>query len=185
VSFCYLPTEAGTHDWAGARVQSLMEGRGPDTTILDVGPGWGKYRILLPWFGAMDAVEVFEPYLEHCRLRELYREVFVADVCAWVDSAEFRPYDVVIMGDVLEHIEARQAVQLLGKLTATCGEVIVVVPYGYEQGAEHGNEHQRHLQADLSPGVMSVRYPYLQRLAMEFRDGAPYKGLYWRRGRMA
>lgn len=169
-----------TFDWCGPLVRDLIvAGHDPATTqILDVGACWGKYRYLLPEYRMMDACEVWLPYVVEEDLPRMYRHVTVADICDYVNMPSWRSYDVVIMGDVFEHIERARAKPMLEKVLETCGDVIVVVPYLYEQGPEHGNPHQCHLQADLTPDLMAVEYPRLRHLDTEIRGGRPFKGLY-------
>lgn len=171
---------ADTYDWCGPLVAALVRAdHDPAVTqILDVGACWGKYRHLLPEYPMMDACEIWAPYVTGEHLAAGYRQVFTADICDHVNGPDWLPYDVVIMGDVLEHIARERAGPMLERVLATCGDVIVVVPYLYEQGPEHGNPHQRHMQADLTPGLMASEYPRLRLADTEWRDGRPFKGLY-------
>lgn len=172
------------YDWAGLRVRQMitMHHDPDETPILDVGAGQGKYARLLPEYPDIDAVEVWEPSVERYGLWDLYRVVWPFDVLELVSNQfwQNRPdrYRFAILGDVLEHLKAEEAEKTLRYLRRRCDEIIVVVPYLYPQGAEDGNEHQRHLQDDLTPEVMAVRYPDLKLIALETRDGRPFKGLY-------
>lgn len=173
-------------DWAGHRVREMITMLyPPDTRILDVGAGQGKYRALLPEYEAVDAVEVFEPYVEQNNLRELYRYVYVCDVTSFVGSSAFPGRvnnAVIIMGDVLEHLSLYHAQFVLECFRAYASEVIVVVPYEYPQDEEDGNVHQRHLQDDLTVESMTRDYPELTLLEVEVRNDKPFKGIYrWRR----
>lgn len=144
-----------TYDWSGLRVQwEIITSRDVRTaTLLDVGAGWGKYRDLLPDY-TMDAVEIWPEYVEQENLRERYRDVIVGDIC----DVELRWYDVVIMGDVFEHLTVEQATELLPRLVAACDELYVAVPFEYPQGMEHGNPYEIHQQPDLNEQTMSWRY---------------------------
>jgi hypothetical protein len=171
---------ADTYDWCGPLIAAMVRaGRDPAVTqILDVGPCWGKYRYLLPEYRMMDACEIWMDYVVQEQLASMYRQVFPADICDHVNSPQWRSYDVVIMGDVFEHIGRDRAKPMLERVLDTCGEVIVAVPYLYEQGPEHGNPHQCHLQADLTPDLMAAEYPRLRLADTEWRGGRPFKGLY-------
>lgn len=172
-------------DWAGLKVRAIVESEfTPSESILDVGAGKGKYRLLLPEYSWVDAVEIWEPYVRGFRLREMYRQVYERDVVEL--ASEFAmadvKYDVIIMGDVLEHLSVNDAMSTLHYLHKVTDEIIVVVPYEYEQGEEHGNPYQAHKQPDLTVENMHQRYPDL-RLDMIQVDaaGRPFKGLYrWR-----
>jgi hypothetical protein len=167
-----------TYDWAGLLVRAYVTTHYVDTAaILDVGAGRGKYRDLLSEYPNVDACEVYEPLVRHERLVERYRDVFIRDVVDLV--ADDRPYyDLVIMGDVLEHIPVRDVHVTLAAFEADRSDVLVIVPYLYPQGVEDGNVHQRHVQDDLTPELMAERYPQLRLVALETRDWRPFKGLY-------
>lgn len=172
------------YDWAGLQVRQMitMHHDPADTAILDVGAGQGKYARLLSEYPDIDAVEIWEPSVERYRLEDLYRVVWACHVLELVSNPfwQARPdrYRFAILGDVLEHLDIKSADRTLRFLRRRCDELLVVVPYLYPQGAEGGNEHQRHLQDDLTPEVMAVRYPSLKLIALETRDGRPFKGLY-------
>lgn len=163
------------YDWAGLAVQSLVRGRfDPKTTkILDIGAGWGKYRTLLPEY-KMDACEVWKPYVEQQELEKLYDKVFVDNIC----DIEIDHYDAIIMGDVLEHLDKQDAMDLLPRLFSKSEEVYIVVPYCYAQDEVDDNPYEIHQQADLTRLVMLDRYPLLD-LVLEDADR---KGLYcWKK----
>ena len=125
----------------------------PDRTILDVGACDGKWRRLLPEY-KMDAVEVFRPYAE--RLTG-YRHVMVEDI----STLKYSPtaYDLIIFGDVIEHMSVEDAQKALEYARARCWDMIVAVPYLYPQGEVDGNPWQAHIQDDLTPEIFEERYP--------------------------
>jgi hypothetical protein len=171
---------AETYDWAGLQVREYVTMRYPiDIQVLDVGAGRGKYRDLLPEYPNIDAVEIYQPTVDEENLRERYRTVFAMDVAMFADSAHEK-YDVIIMGDVLEHMETNDAHDVLDLFMDDGSDVVVIVPYLFPQDEEDGNVHQRHVQDDLTPNIMMVRYPELQLVALETRAWRPYKGMYIR-----
>lgn len=178
------------YDWAGLGVRTVVTSFWDhDARILDVGAGQGKYRVMLADYPHVDGCEIWEPTVEKNKLRDLYDVVHVGDIHHIVHSPTFYDgvgdqyrYDVVIMGDVLEHLTRERAQETLAVLYAMNAHVIVVVPYNYPQDEEDGNCYQAHLQADLSPEVMTREYPELQLVAIQSAlDGSPFKGLYQRR----
>lgn len=173
------------YDWAGHQVRRFISHRyEPEKTrILDIGAGQGKYRVIFADYPTMDAVEIFAPYVEQNMLHELYNTVYIGDAAEIMGiMPEGAHWDVIILGDVLEHLEYKRALKLLLSLERVCTEYFVVVPYEYPQGEEDGNIHQCHLQDDLTPASMASGYSMLELLAVESRpDGSPFKGLYKRR----
>jgi SAM-dependent methyltransferase len=129
----------------------------PSTTrVLDVGAGEGTYHTLLgDYFPAFDAVEIHEPYIGEYKLKDKYREVFHASA---VDFDGYDNYDLVIFGDVLEHISVADTQAILAKCK-NVKEVLIAVPYESKQGAWHGVESERHIQEDLTPELFDSRYP--------------------------
>lgn len=158
-------------DFAGRTIRDDVQRRFLRASVLDVGAGWGKYGALLPGL-TMDAVEVWQPYIAADRLWERYRRVWIGQV----EHYAFDWYDVVIFGDVLEHLSVEDAQDAVARIAKRCSEMYVAVPYLYPQGEEEGNPYEAHLQDDLTPYVMQERYPMLKLLAT---DGA--KGVYVKR----
>lgn len=132
-----------------------------DSTILDVGAGCGTYyEYLHDYFKNIDAVEIFRPNIEMYDLNSKYRKVYFNDI----KGLEYDFYDIIIFGDVLEHLEVKEAQEVLKYALNRCNEVIVAVPYMYEQDAIKDNVFEIHKQPDLTKENMKVRYPELKLL---------------------
>lgn len=123
----------------------------PSGTILDVGACDGYWRQLLPEY-TMDAVEIFAPNAEKLTG---YRKVICADVC----DIEMDDYDLIIFGDVIEHMTVERAQDVLARAWHHCRDMIVAVPYMYIQDAMYGNQWERHIQDDLTAELFNERYP--------------------------
>lgn len=178
---------AEIYDWAGLLVaEYVLKHYSSDTRILDVGAGQGKYGIMLGDYAHVDACEIWEPYVVENDLRAIYRRVIVRDFVDVADESStsgVSEYDLVVMGDVLEHINRPAAQRAIERVTTGGADVIVVVPYEYPQDEEDGNVYQRHVQDDLTPELMAREYPMLQLVALETRDLRPFKGMYVGRAR--
>ena len=136
--------------------------------ILDVGAGEGTYYILLhDYFERMDAVEIFKPNIDHYELRKKYANVYNTDI------RDFRHgyYDVIIFGDIIEHLEVKDAQIVLKYAYNHCKEMIVAVPYEMEQGIAEDNVYEIHKQPDLTPENMLERYPMLKLLYKNSKYG--------------
>ena len=134
------------------------------SNILDVGAGCGTYSDLLRGYGyKMDAVEIWQPYIDKYELNKKYEVVYHKNILA-IDFAVLDKYDLFILGDVLEHLTVEEGQSLLLFLNQNKKKYIVAVPYQMEQGEYEGNKHETHLQPDLTPDVMNERYPYLELL---------------------
>ena len=110
-----------------------------NSTILDVGCGQGDYADLLSeHFGKFDAVEIWEPYIEQFNLKERYNNVYNVNILDF----DFDYYDIIIMGDILEHLSREDAVKLIEKLKDKCKELLIVVPFYLPQETVNGNVYE-------------------------------------------
>jgi predicted TPR repeat methyltransferase len=117
-------------------------------TVVDIGAGSGTYARLMrgepPRPDEWTAVEAWVPYLEQFDLNNLYDRVIVAD-------ARYLPPDVfdadlVVAGDVLEHMARADAVDLLDKIRVHAAHLIVSIPVLHlDQDAVYGNPFERHI----------------------------------------
>lgn len=118
----------------------------PHDAILDVGPGRGKAAVLLreylwPTPTRIDAVEAHVPYIPAHRLNFLYDSVTGGDVCDLAASS-FAPYDVVLMGDVIEHIDKERALELLDRIRC---RVVIATPTDFFQTDDGLPATERHV----------------------------------------
>ena len=137
--------------------------------ILDVGACDGLWRRLLPEYANMDAVEAWLPNFELLR-GDGYRRVFLEDARFF----HYEHYDLVILGDILEHLAVYEAQAVLEYAGAHSRDVIVAVPFCYEQGAIYGNPYEVHVQDDLTPELVAERYPQLEELLRAREDYCYY-----------
>lgn len=117
--------------------------------VLDIGPGRGSYAELFATHGVpvekMDCVEVWEPYIERYSLTEKYSLCFNKDVREWDDFN----YDLVIFGDVLEHMSKKEAVAVWEKVSKQATYAVISIPIVHmPQGEEEGNPYETHVKDD-------------------------------------
>jgi len=133
-------------EWTRERIRLLAD-QGP-VSVVDVGPGVGTYAKLLagPEVSRLTGVEIWEPYVHTYRLRQYYDEIIVGDA----RQVDFPATDVVILGDVAEHMSEDEALALWDKsATAARRAVYLSIPIiHYEQGSIEGNPHEHHVVDD-------------------------------------
>lgn len=140
---------------------------GPETEILDIGAGAGKWGTYLkPDYKKVDGLEYWAPYVIEYQIQKIYREVFVGDLRYFKISDK---YSLCIMGDVFEHLTVEEAQKFLSELKQT---LILIVPWTLPQWLVEGNLMENHQQADLTPEIMKERYPSLVPLSLEKLGGA-------------
>ncbi|MFF9175969.1 class I SAM-dependent methyltransferase [Streptomyces sp. NPDC014793] len=160
-----MPTSiAEGKDWSLERFK-----RHQPKTVCDVGPGEGTYaKLFRPhepdepgvWW---TAVEIHKPYINRFKLkstktRKMYDEIHVEDARESEEHLFHR--DLVIFGDVLEHVERDDAVALLQKAEAAgAWNILVSLPIvEAPQGEVDGNPHEAHVHhwdADDMDAVLS------------------------------
>ncbi|MET7924737.1 class I SAM-dependent methyltransferase [Streptomyces sp. NPDC005349] len=141
-------------DWSLERFERVKP-----NTVTDIGPGEGTYaRLFRPahhgiWW---TAIEIHKPYIAKYKLKNTkartdgYDEIHVEDV------RESEPHlfhrDLVIAGDVLEHMPREDAVQLLERIVEGpadahgASNILISLPIvNYPQGEIGGNKHEAHM----------------------------------------
>ena len=164
-----MPTsDAEGKDWSLERFKLHQP-----KTVCDIGPGEGTYaKLFRPhepdepgvwWTG----VEAHRPYvrkygLKSTKTRKMYDELHVLD--AREAPAHLFHRDLVVAGDVLEHMPREDAVALLQRIVEGpddadgAGHILVSVPIVESvQGEVDGNPHEAHLHqwdtADMDGGL--------------------------------
>ena len=151
----------------------LMSRFKSDAKVLDVGAGEGTYYNLLhDYFKNIDAVEVFKPNIDKYKLEEKYNKVYYSDI----KELKYDNYDIIIFGDVIEHLEVEEAQKVLEYADKHSKEMIIAVPYELEQGIAEENIYEIHKQADLTPKIVLERYPQLKLLYKNDLYGYYIKG---------
>jgi len=132
--------------------------------IIDVGPGNGVYarlfRSLAP--GAdWCAVEAWGPYVETYGLRDLYDQVVVADV-RYLDFGKLGPADLILFGDVLEHMTAADATAVMEAAGRQVRFLAMSIPVGHWPQEEiFGNPFEVHVEDHLSHADIQAMIPGL------------------------
>jgi cyclopropane fatty-acyl-phospholipid synthase-like methyltransferase len=119
-------------------------------SVLDVGAGRGVYAtIMFPYLPQVpfDAVEVWEPYIEKFNLKSKYRNIYTEDARTF-DNFD---YDLVIYGDVLEHMPKEDALDLWDKTSKQARYSLISIPIVHMPQKEiDGNPYEVHEEEDWS-----------------------------------
>lgn len=134
-------------DWLRPHKESIKH-------VLDIGIGSGTYYNVFGhpkgilshanWTG----IEVWLPYIDRFNLREKY-DVIINQDARTLDYSVFNRFDVVFLGDVLEHMTKDQAVALIDKVSKLSNRIIISIPIIHlPQGAAEGNPYEVHVKDD-------------------------------------
>lgn len=128
------------------------------SNILDVGAGRGVYPIILfPYLPNVifDAVEIWEPYINNFNLKNKYRNIFIEDIRN-IDNFK---YDLVIFGDVLEHIPMNDAVKVWNKMSKQAKYALISIPIVHmPQDEIDNNPYEAHEEEDWSTELVLEKF---------------------------
>jgi 2-polyprenyl-3-methyl-5-hydroxy-6-metoxy-1,4-benzoquinol methylase len=133
--------------WAIRRIAELQP-----KTILDVGAGAGTYCTLIKQYIDphinITGIEAWEPNIQKYRLLEKYNRIILKDVR---EHKEFN-YDLVIFGDVLEHMTKEESINLWNNCISQCKCAMISIPIiHYPQEEIEGNPYEVHVKDDWTP----------------------------------
>lgn len=132
-------------------------------TVLDIGPGEGTYYYALQGveITRLDAIEVWGPYLDIYDLRSKYNNIMLADVY-YFNWSLLTSYDMIILGDVVEHLDEVQGPRVIARAVENAKYVVVSLPiYGYAQGfGNDGNRHEAHLVQYSDASIREILKDY-------------------------
>ncbi len=127
--------------------KSIVQMLSPQT-VLDIGCGAGKYgelvRALVP-AATVIGIEPEAGYIERFKLDLIYDEVRRIDALDLIASATEEFYDLVIIGDCIEHLPKSAGLDLLNFLTYRCSYILVVCPEFDVQNAHEGVNAEAHI----------------------------------------
>lgn len=186
-----MPTSRPYHlAWLSDRVLNLRP-----SSILDIGIGFGSKGMLFReytdvWYGnyfnwltRIDGVEIFEKYVTDLQ-HKIYDNIYIGNILDIVDK--LGSYDLIYMGDVIEHLPKEKGLECIQKLKLKCKNLIIVTPVAVsKQGAVYGNEHETHISEykpiDFGKGVRTRTFGNMQVINWEkptvyYCDGMKFYG---------
>lgn len=127
-------------------------------SVLDIGVGFGLWGFLCreyldvfsgrvqphEWQTRIDGIELFEPYIQ-THQRALYSAIFIGDIRTRVKDID--RYDLIIAGDVIEHLDKNDAEDVLEALYERADKALMVnIPLGpgWDHPEQHGNPGELH-----------------------------------------
>jgi hypothetical protein len=148
--------------WSLVVLLNLERAR-PIVRVLDVGPGRGVYsQFRKSWQHSPQhwtAVEVWGPYVKEYDLVSKYDEVIVADI-RYLDWSLVAPQDLVICGDVLEHMTKAEALSVVTRALEHARVVLISIPIIHmPQDEVYGNQYEAHVKDDWTHQECLASFP--------------------------
>ena len=142
-----MPYSSNAFDDSINTVVSLLQ----PATVCDIGPGAGKYGRIVRHRAAEDgfstrvtAVEIDDSYVREFGLADIYDDIIIGDAVNLINSPRLR-FDLVIIGDCIEHMRKSAGVDLLSFLMYRAGYICVIYPDEYIQDDWEGHAAEAHI----------------------------------------
>ncbi len=149
--------------------------------VLDIGVGNGRYGFLCrdildtpfedhPNRIILEGIEGYEKYITDIH-RILYDKIYFGNCLQLIDEMK-DDYDLILLIDVIEHMDKEDGMLFLQKLIKKSRNVIIGTPKGFTtQDDVYGNELERHRSGWLPSDFKSIEGAVVKEIKLEF----PYK----------
>lgn len=149
--------------------------------VLDIGVGNGRYGFLCrdildrpfddpPHRIILEGIEGFEKYVTQIH-RLLYDKIYFGNCLQLIDEMK-DDYDLILLIDVIEHMDKEDGMTFLKKMISKSRNVIIGTPKGFtDQDDVFGNELERHRSGWLPSDFKSIPGAVVKQIKLEF----PYK----------
>lgn len=131
--------------------------------ILDIGAGDGKWAELLP-DKRLDAVEIWPEYVKKYNLQKKYKNLYIINIINFVKVKDITDWEVVILGDVLEHLDKEFGVELVSYLKCKKVKVFLIIPISgdtRQNGTCYGNPYETHRSFWTREEILSLGFTEL------------------------
>lgn len=118
----------------------------PDIDVLDIGAGEGKWgKSLKNKVKSIDGVEVWKPYIDKFKLVNYYDNLINVDMLKF--DYTLKKHDVMILGDVLEHLTYDNALLFMKESQKYIDTIYLSIPISLciQNGISSGNPYEEHL----------------------------------------
>lgn len=115
--------------------------------ILDVGAGEGKYGLMARQLVPHAEIEAIEPSAQYAQLHRaqgIYNRVFECTMQEFVEPHCRARYNMIICGDVMEHLFRSQVIDYLDFFLYRCNWVVVAWPTNMPQDDEDQSSYEIH-----------------------------------------
>jgi len=116
--------------------------------VLDIGAGAGKYSDIVRAINPsvhIEAIEIDPDYISRFHLEDKYNKVHNQSVESWIDANLNKTYDIVIMGDVIEHLKKSVGLDALHFFIYRTRHIIIQWPLSMIQFDWEGHKHEHHI----------------------------------------
>ncbi len=117
--------------------------------LLDIGAGAGKYGEIVKKFDKgikTVALEIEKDYIKKFELKKIYDEVWNIPANELMKPNYYeKEFDVILMGDVIEHMKKSEGIDLINFLIYRSKWIIIKFPHKYLQNSVEGYNSEAHI----------------------------------------
>ena len=176
-------SELEKFDWCMKKIKSILKPY-RYLNVIDVGAGAGLYEDYMRRWGFRSSInlagiEVWPEYIKEFNLEERYDEI----ICEEAQIFDFNWYkkineciDLVIFGDVLEHMSVADAVNIWNEAGEFSYHRLLAIPtVYYPQGHIHNNPYEVHVKEDWTHEEVLDTFKGITDYSPQY----PYTRAYW------
>ena len=134
-------------------------------TFLDIGAGAGKYGKMISKYHPQSkkfGLEIDAKYIEEYNLHEIYDEILNFPAIDLIDKAIDSTYDLVIIGDCIEHMKKSEGIDLLNFLVYRSKYILIHYPNEYVQGTVDDHIHEAHISIWHESDFQAFDYKFIK-----------------------
>lgn len=128
--------------------------------VLDLGCGKGVAGEVLnsKKIHEFTGIDIYKPYLKVCKKKSYYKKLIIADITK--AKIQEKSFDVVLLLQVIEHLDKEMAKSLIKKAIGTAKKCIIVsVPNGYCHQEEYDeNVYHKHLSTWVASDLRKLGF---------------------------
>ncbi|RCX16954.1 methyltransferase family protein [Fontibacillus phaseoli] len=171
----------GTSNWQNLSYCIELIRQVSPSRVLDIGIGFGRWGMICrefldvwqgrvhreQWMTVIEGIEIFPKNVDEYH-SYFYNEIHIADAYELLTQHKVGTFDLIILGDVLEHFDKERAIALLEACLQTGRYVLLNIPIGndWPQGSEYGNDYEMH----RSEWTMTELDPFPTAAKKKFKD---------------
>ena len=154
-----------TSHWLPDRTTKKLLSNIKINSFLDIGAGAGKYGKMVSKYhpGAKKiGLEIDNKYIEEFKLDEIYSEISNFPEIDLIEKHLDTSYDLVIIGDCIEHMKKSDGIDLLNFLVYRSKYILIHYPNEYIQGSVDNHIHEAHISIWHESDFQGFSYKFIK-----------------------
>lgn len=126
-------------------IHTMIKHAAQPARICDVGPGWGKYGLMAREYLEVEQLDCIEVEPGRMPLQDVIYDCVITSDVRHVGGDVFRQYDMVLMIDMIEHMELADGHRVLDTVQRAGCTVLVSTPQIFIEQHDDNNPYETHV----------------------------------------